>query len=114
MSLSQAALDRIAQAGAKMYGRVMEPVTYQHKASAADPVEVSTVQVHMQGYRENQIDQEVILRTDVRARVKTAGLAFTPTQYDVFVRADGSVWRIIHIEGGSRHPWWFLQCRKVG
>lgn len=114
MSLSQAVLDRMARSGQRMYGALQEEVTYHHKATAAAPTETVQLRLVMGSYRASQIDGEVILRTDQRARVASAAIAFTPLLYDELVRDDGSVWRVMFPEGGPGDPWWFLQCRKVG
>lgn len=113
MSLSQAVLDRMAQAAVTMYGSLMESVTYHAKSSPTASVVTSTVSLHLQGYRKHEIDLETILRTDMQARIKTAAITFTPTQYDEFVRADSTRWRVIQPSGGAGQPWWLLQCRQI-
>jgi hypothetical protein len=112
--LSQALLDRLAQASTRMLGSLMESVTYVAKSGpTASAVTHRNVPGHFEQYRENQIDQELILREDRRLRIATSAVTWVPSQYDEVSRADGSRWRVLNVSGGPGSPWYLLQTRRV-
>ena len=113
MALTQAQLDRVAAHVSSMYGSLVESVTFHHKATPTSAVVTSTVKMHLHEYRGSQIDNETILRTDLRGRIPVAEVSFTLTQYDEFVRSDSTRWRVLQPNGGPGHAFWRPQCRQV-
>ena len=113
MALTQAQLDRVASHTMAMYGALTEDVTWDHKATATSAVVTSTVTIQLHGYRSSEIDNETILRTDLRGRIAGPEVSFTLTQYDEFVRSDGTRWRVLQPNGGPGHAFWRPQCRQV-
>lgn len=111
--LSQGYLDSMAQTALAAYGTLAETVTYSAKSSPTAAIVTYTITMHLGQYREGEINLETILREDQRALVKTASVAFTPTPYDAFVRADAARWQVISARGGPGFPFWVLQCRRV-
>lgn len=113
MPLSQGYLNSMAQTAIDAYGTLGESVTYSAKSTPTATVVTATVAMHLGNYREGEINLETILHEDQRALVRTASIAFTPTQYDEFVRPNASRWRVISVRGGPGFPFWVLQCRRV-
>lgn len=55
--------------------------------------------------------------TDHRAARSRYGYntcAFTPTEYDEFVRSDGLCWMVRGVTGGPGHVFWRPYCRQGG
>jgi hypothetical protein len=112
--LSQAVLDNMAAQVTRMYGSLMEKVTYYHQDRVSDPAGQTTVFLELGHYSQRQVDGEVILKEDRPAWIPTSSLGFTPMQEDHFVRANGEDWKIIAPDGGPGYVGWTLQSRKVG
>ena len=113
MALTQAQLDRVASNVGAMYGSLVESVTFHHKATPTSAVVTTTVKMRLHGYRSSEIDNETILRTDLRGRIAGPEVTFTLTQYDEFVRSDSTRWRVLQPNGGPGHAFWRPQCRQV-
>lgn len=118
--LSQAVMDRIANDTERMNGTLLESVTYQAKASAQAAAIPHTVLGRFLQYSEHVtalhglVPEGQVRREDRQLRIACQRVSWTPTLYDVAVRADGSQWRVLSIGGGPGRPWWLLQVRKFG
>lgn len=112
--LSQRLLDRIAGIGLTVLGDLVETITVDVRTSPTATPTSQTVKAQIGEYRAREIDQETILRTDQRCRVRTADVTWTPTLYDTVVRSDGTTWKVMHVADGPGRPWYFFQLRQVG
>ena len=88
-------------------------VTYHHKSGPTASVVTSSVTLYLHAYSKREIDNEVILRTDLRGFLPADDLTFVPTQYDEFVRTDGTRWRVMAPSGESGQAMRVFQCRQV-
>jgi hypothetical protein len=111
---SQALCDKMAAHVTRMYGGLMERVTYFHQDRTTDPPGQSPVSLELGYYSQRQVDGDVIQKDDRPAWIATASIAFTPQQQDHFIRQNGEAWKVMAPAGGPGYPGWQLQCRKVG
>ena len=118
MGLSQAALDRVAQHGVRMLGG-FELVTFYTKSTPGhNPTTRTGINVHLEQYSLHELAAMggEILKTDLKCRIQTSLVIWTPSQYDEFTRASGTRWIILTTTEGNQgtyRPWTILPCRQV-
>src|SRR5262245_22619217 len=118
MPLSQPALNRLAAAGVRMLGQLMESITYYAKTTpTSTPVTYANVQAHFEEYRLAElgaiVGQNELIQSDRRCRIATAGVTWTPSLYDELTRADGTRWRVLSGSEGTLRPWTMLPVRLI-
>src|SRR5262245_39892207 len=118
--LSQGLMDRVARETLRMRGSLTETFAYHSKAtSASTPVVHEDLSGNWCRYSDRLIamhavtDTPRVLREDIQLQIPVEQVTWTPTTYDLVVRADATHWRVIDIGGGAGHPFWLLQIRRV-
>jgi TolB-like protein len=120
MQLSQTLLNRVASLAEGINGRLMEPIIYHAKPSAVAGTTAYAAQGKLEQYSDHVValhglvPEGQVRREDRRLRVATEVVTWTPSTYDTVTREDGSLWRVLSIEGGNRRIYYFMQIRKVG
>ena len=111
---AQSMVDRLAVAGEALLGNRMELVTFYAKSSpTASPVTHANITVALEEYTLHELSVSELLLTDRKCRIASFRVSWTPTQYDEFVRTDGTRWRILSGTEGTRRPWTILPARQV-
>lgn len=116
---SQAAMDRLGLANARMLGDRVETITYYSKSGpSASPVTHSSLEAYLDSYQLHElgavVGQNEIIQTDRKCRIRSTLVNWIPTQYDELVRADGSRWRVLSESEGTGKPWAILPVRRIG
>ena len=92
---------------------LLSTVTYHHKSSPTAGVSTSSVTLYLHGYRKEDLDSDVILRTDLRGILPADDIAFQPTQYDEWVHSDTRRFRVLRAMGEPGQAFHLLHCRQV-
>lgn len=100
---------------------IVETCTYNAKTSAsATPVSHAITNGRFTEYSDHVtalhalVGEGQVRREDRRFRVPTADVSWIPTTYDEIVRADGTSWRVLAVNGGPGKPFYHMQVRKFG
>ena len=113
--LSQALMDRVARVAFRLQGTRVETVTYHARATpTATPVD-HTLPALLRDYRLAALATGEIQPRDREGLLATAHVTWgLPTTDETLTRADGSLWTILSVRGGTGRPFWILQCRQIG
>lgn len=119
--LSQSVMDRVARHTIRMQGSRVEPITYHAKANVTSTaVDYDVEHAYFGRYSDDYTalhavaaERPQVLREDERLRLPTFEVSWAPTIYDTVTRADGTIWRVLSVQGGRREAWYLLQVRKV-
>lgn len=114
MGLSQALLDGVAQQQVRMYGSLMEQIAYILTDDAGAQIDVQLASARFYQYKLTTLTAEAILLGDHECRIQTSRVAWAISQGDKVVRANGSTWRVINVQGGPGSGWYRLQVRQIG
>ena len=119
MPLSQALFDRVAAIATTLNGDMMEDLVYLAREDATDAGVAYPVQGKFEEYSAHIVGLHSLVADgqvrgeDRRLRLATSVVTWEPTTYDLVTRADGTVWRVLTLEGGTRRVYWFMQTRQV-
>lgn len=113
--VSQEVLDDVGLRLMDLHGAKREEITYHQKATlASTPIVHAGLSALIDEYRLSALSPETLLTTDRRARLLTALVTWTPSDYDEILRPGGSVWRVQSSTDGPGHVFWTLQLRQIG
>jgi hypothetical protein len=113
--LSQALMDRVARMAFRMQGTRVETVTYHARTTPGGTPGDHTVAALVRTYRLAALSTGEIQPGDREGLLATAHVTWAmPTTHDTLTRADGSLWHVLSVTGGTGRPFWILQCRQVG